>query len=94
MKPLKDKVAVVTGASRGIGRGIAVVLGEHGATVYVTGRSRRGSATPDNMPGTITGSLTLMAAARHRSTCNLSKSCSRKCNRGLQPALYIRGHLS
>jgi NAD(P)-dependent dehydrogenase (short-subunit alcohol dehydrogenase family) len=53
MKPLKDKVAVVTGASRGIVRGIAVVLGEYGVTVYVTGRSRRGSATPDNMPGTI-----------------------------------------
>jgi NAD(P)-dependent dehydrogenase (short-subunit alcohol dehydrogenase family) len=53
MKPLKDKVAVVTGGSRGIGRGIAAVLGEYGATVYVTGRSQRGSATPDNMPGTI-----------------------------------------
>lgn len=35
-----------------------------------------------------------MAAARRHSTCNLSKSCSRKCNRGLQPALYIRGHAS
>ena len=39
---LKDKVAVVTGASRGIGRGIALVLGEAGATVYVTGRSNAG----------------------------------------------------
>lgn len=38
-KLLKDKIAVVTGASRGAGRGIAVVLGEAGATVYVTGRS-------------------------------------------------------
>lgn len=37
---LKGKVAVVTGASRGIGKGIAVALGEKGATVYVTGRSR------------------------------------------------------
>ena len=37
---LKGKVAVVTGASRGIGKGIAVALGEQGATVYVTGRSR------------------------------------------------------
>ncbi|MCU0259769.1 MAG: SDR family NAD(P)-dependent oxidoreductase [Ilumatobacteraceae bacterium] len=36
---LKDKIAVVTGASRGIGRGTAVALGEQGATVYVTGRS-------------------------------------------------------
>ena len=37
--PLKGKVAVVTGASRGIGKGIALVLAEQGATVYVTGRT-------------------------------------------------------
>ena len=36
---LACKVVVVTGASRGIGKGIATVLGEHGATVYVTGRT-------------------------------------------------------
>jgi len=36
---LEGKVAVVTGSSRGIGRGIAVGLGEMGATVYITGRS-------------------------------------------------------
>lgn len=40
-KPLKDCVAVVTGASRGGGRGIAHELGAAGATVYVTGRSTR-----------------------------------------------------
>jgi NAD(P)-dependent dehydrogenase (short-subunit alcohol dehydrogenase family) len=38
---LEGKVALVTGASRGRGKGIALVLGEHGATVYVTGRSVR-----------------------------------------------------
>jgi NAD(P)-dependent dehydrogenase (short-subunit alcohol dehydrogenase family) len=44
-------VAVVTGASRGAGRGIAIALGAHGCTVYVTGRSEKaGDAT---MPGTI-----------------------------------------
>ena len=40
-RSLKDCVAVVTGASRGAGRGIAVELGAAGATVYVTGRSKR-----------------------------------------------------
>ena len=44
-------VAVVTGASRGAGRGIAIGLGSHGCTVYVTGRSEKpGDAS---MPGTI-----------------------------------------
>ena len=39
MGELTGKIAVVTGSSRGIGRGIAVGLGEKGATVYITGRS-------------------------------------------------------
>ncbi|MBT95757.1 MAG: short-chain dehydrogenase [Acidimicrobiaceae bacterium] len=41
---LKGKVAVVTGSSRGIGRGIAIGLGERGATVYITGRSKGNGA--------------------------------------------------
>ena len=36
---LAGKVCVVTGASKGIGRGIALQLGSNGATVYITGRS-------------------------------------------------------
>ncbi len=41
MQPLKGKIAVVAGATRGAGRGIARMLGEAGATVYCTGRSTR-----------------------------------------------------
>src|SRR6476620_11089094 len=52
-EPSKGRVAVVTRASRGAGRAIAAVLGEGGATVYVTGRSVRGRPTTDNLPGTI-----------------------------------------
>lgn len=47
-------VAVVTGASRGAGRGIALELGAAGATVYVVGRTTRGGEPPiDGAPGTI-----------------------------------------
>lgn len=45
-RPLRGRVAVVTGASRGAGRGIALELGAAGATVYVTGRSTRGAPAP------------------------------------------------
>ncbi len=48
----EGQVAVVTGASRGVGRAIAAVLGERGATVYVTGRSVSGQTT-EGLPGTI-----------------------------------------
>ena len=50
---LSDRVAVVTGASRGAGRAIAAVLGETGATVYVTGRSVRGGRATEGRSGTI-----------------------------------------
>jgi NAD(P)-dependent dehydrogenase (short-subunit alcohol dehydrogenase family) len=44
-------VAIVTGASRGAGRGIAIALGQHGYTVYVTGRTTQPGTAP--LPGTI-----------------------------------------
>lgn len=50
---MKDVIALVTGASRGAGRGIALELGAAGATVYVTGRSVRGRPTTDDVPGTV-----------------------------------------
>lgn len=51
MGSLSGKVAVVTGASRGIGKGIALVLAEQGATVYVTGRTVSPGSYP--LPGTV-----------------------------------------
>jgi NAD(P)-dependent dehydrogenase (short-subunit alcohol dehydrogenase family) len=44
-------IVLVTGASRGAGRGIAIALGAHGCTVYVTGRSKASGDHP--LPGTI-----------------------------------------
>jgi NAD(P)-dependent dehydrogenase (short-subunit alcohol dehydrogenase family) len=61
---LTGKIAVVTGASRGGGRGIASVLGEAGATVYVTGRSIRGSLTKPNLPGTTIDDTADLVTAR------------------------------
>ena len=50
---LRGRVAVVTGASRGVGKGIALGLGEAGAIVYVTGRTAKPGAAPGGLPGTI-----------------------------------------
>jgi NAD(P)-dependent dehydrogenase (short-subunit alcohol dehydrogenase family) len=50
---LRGQVALVAGASRGVGRGVAVALGATGAKIYVTGRSRRGKRTTEDLPGTI-----------------------------------------
>ena len=53
MPPKTDRVALVTGASRGCGKGVALVLGENGWTVYLTGRSVQGQPTTLGRPGTI-----------------------------------------
>jgi NAD(P)-dependent dehydrogenase (short-subunit alcohol dehydrogenase family) len=54
-------VAIVTGASRGAGRGIAVALGSHGCAVYVTGRSEKAGDHP--LPGTIYETAAAVTAA-------------------------------
>jgi NAD(P)-dependent dehydrogenase (short-subunit alcohol dehydrogenase family) len=53
MNDLRGMVTLVTGASRGAGRGIACELGSAGATVYVSGRSLAGAGTTEGVPGTI-----------------------------------------
>jgi len=64
MQKLQGKITVVTGASRGAGRGIALVLGEAGATVYVTGRSMREASSRPELPGTSIEETAEMVTAR------------------------------
>ncbi|CUW25687.1 MULTISPECIES: SDR family oxidoreductase [Streptomyces] len=61
--PLEGKVALVAGATRGAGRGIAVELGAAGATVYVTGRSTRAHRSEYDRPETIEDTADLVTAA-------------------------------
>src|SRR5215471_19300543 len=65
-KPPTAKVALVAGATRGAGRGIAVALGEAGATVYVTGRSTRSKRSEMNRPETIEETAELVEKAGGR----------------------------
>jgi NAD(P)-dependent dehydrogenase (short-subunit alcohol dehydrogenase family) len=62
-KPLEGKIALVAGATRGGGRGIAVALGEAGATVYATGRSTRERRSEIDRPETIEETAELVTAA-------------------------------
>jgi len=64
--PLGGKVALVAGATRGAGRGIAVELGAAGATVYVTGRSTRGQRSEYDRPETIEDTAELVSQAGGR----------------------------
>jgi NAD(P)-dependent dehydrogenase (short-subunit alcohol dehydrogenase family) len=77
MPTLRDRIVIVTGASRGAGRGVAVELGAAGATVYVTGRSTRREPPPryegflertglPAMPGTIDDTAEEVTAAGGR----------------------------
>jgi NAD(P)-dependent dehydrogenase (short-subunit alcohol dehydrogenase family) len=62
MATLSGKIALVTGATRGAGRGIACMLGEAGATVYCTGRSTRGKLAAPQRPETIEETAELVTA--------------------------------
>lgn len=53
MKDLENKVALVTGASRGIGKGIAIALAKSGATVYITGRTEHNEHKTTKLSGSI-----------------------------------------
>jgi NAD(P)-dependent dehydrogenase (short-subunit alcohol dehydrogenase family) len=63
MQPLKNKIALVAGGTRGAGRGIAVELGAAGATVYVTGRTTRTQRSEYNRPETIEETAELVTQA-------------------------------
>lgn len=58
---INKRVAMVTGASRGAGKGIATALGASGATVYVTGRTRKEGDAP--LPGTVEATAEAVTAA-------------------------------
>jgi len=66
LKPLSGKVALVAGATRGAGRGIAIELGAAGATVYVTGRTTRNQRSEYNRPETIEETAELVSSAGGR----------------------------
>ena len=63
VEPLEGRVALVAGATRGAGRGIAVELGAAGATVYVTGRTTRDRQSEYARPETIEETAELVSAA-------------------------------
>lgn len=63
MVDLAGKVTLVTGASRCLGKGVALALGEAGATVYITGRTTEKGALVDGLGGTILETAQAVEAA-------------------------------
>ena len=85
-KPLAGRVAIVTGACRGIGKGCALELGAAGATVYLTGRTVEEGAAP--LPGTVGATAAEVDAAGGRGIAGALRPPRRRAGRG---ALRARG---
>jgi NAD(P)-dependent dehydrogenase (short-subunit alcohol dehydrogenase family) len=84
MGALSGRVAVVTGASRGVGRGCAVELGAAGATVYLTGRTLRDGDAP--LPGSIESAARAVDAAGGR---GIAVACDHRDDAAVE-ALFAR----
>ena len=77
---MEGKVALVAGATRAAGRGIAVELGARGATVYCTGRTSGAERSEMNRPETIEETAALVDAAGGRGSRSRSTtSCPTRC---------------
>ena len=88
-RPLAGRVAVVAGATRGAGRGIARALGEAGAIVYCTGRSVRGEPSPYARPETIDETVEMITAAG-----GTASPIPRPSQSGCRPLSVIIGEVS
>src|SRR3546814_17218921 len=90
--PLEGVVAVVTGSSRGAGKGIALALGAQGAIVYVTGRSQKeGDAA---LPGTIGGTADEVTRAGGKGiavACDTARSEERRVGKECVSTCRSRG---
>jgi dehydrogenase/reductase SDR family member 1 len=64
--PVDQRIALVTGASRGVGRGIAVALGGAGWTVWITARSGQEAGSTSHLPGTVEETAQAVTAAGGR----------------------------